>query len=144
MLMISLSIQVLPNLLPNLSKLSHKSFLLRTLVLNTIFWAWKLFLRSMVSFSVNRIRDLLEQTCMDESKIVHTPLSTTEALVLNDNSHAADATEYRHVTGALLYLSLARPYISYAVNKLSRFIHSPLSLHWAATKRVLRYLMRTM
>ncbi|PON82947.1 LOW QUALITY PROTEIN: hypothetical protein TorRG33x02_212430 [Trema orientale] len=112
MLMISLSLEVLPNLLPNLSKLSH--FSVKDLGAQQYFLG--LFLRSMVSFSLNRIRDLLEQTCLDEPKIVHTPLSATEALVLNDNSHAADATEYRHVTGTLLYLSLARPYISYAVN----------------------------
>lgn len=43
-----------------------------------------------------------------------------------------------------LYLSLTRPNLSFAVNKLARFMHAPTVFHWSTTKRVLRYLMDTM
>ncbi|OMO97681.1 Reverse transcriptase, RNA-dependent DNA polymerase [Corchorus capsularis] len=38
------------------------------------------------------------------------------------------------------YLSLTRPDVAYAVNKMSQYLHSPTKLHWTTLKRVLRYL----
>lgn len=47
----------------------------------------------------------------------------------------------REALGKLLYLSIAtRPDISYAVGVLCRFSENPGQEHWAALKRVLRYL----
>lgn len=89
------------------------------------------------------IRDLLARTCMDGAKDVTTPLSTSVSLKLNDGSTAVNSTEYRKVIGALQYLSLTRPDISFAVNKLSQFMHCPSTIHWTATKRLLRYLKNT-
>lgn len=42
------------------------------------------------------------------------------------------------------YLSITRPDIAYAVNKFSQFMHQPSQLHWAAAKRLLRYLKGTL
>ncbi|KAJ4706711.1 Retrovirus-related Pol polyprotein from transposon TNT 1-94 [Melia azedarach] len=89
------------------------------------------------------IRDLLSKTNMLESKEMATPLSLTETLKLNDGSPNTDLTQYRHVVGPLQYLSLTRPDISFAVNKLSQFMHCPSSIHWSAVKRLLRYLKGT-
>jgi len=86
------------------------------------------------------IRDLLVRTRMDGAKEVDTPLITTGSLILKDGSPPANATEYRSVIGALQYLNLTRPNISFAVNKLSQFMHCPTESHWSATKCLLRYL----
>ena len=51
-----------------------------------------------------------------------------------------DATNYRSVVGALQYLTLTRPDISYSVNKVCQYLHAPRTTHWTAVKRILRYL----
>ena len=42
--------------------------------------------------------------------------------------------------GSLIYLITTRPYISFIVGILSRFMQNPCEGHWSATKRVLKYL----
>lgn len=54
-----------------------------------------------------------------------------------------DATNYRSIVGALQYLTLTRPDISFAVNKVYQFLHKPTTLHWTVVKRILRYLRFT-
>lgn len=80
------------------------------------------------------ICDLLVCTCMEGAKKVGTPLITTGSLVLKDGSPPANATDYRSVIRVLQYLNLTRLDISFAVNKLSQFMHCP---HWIATKHLL-------
>ncbi|KAK0572541.1 hypothetical protein LWI29_033229 [Acer saccharum] len=86
------------------------------------------------------IRDLLTRTNMLEANTVSTPLSLTDTLKLVDGSAPTDATQYRQIVGSLQYLSLTRPDVSFAVNKLSQYMHRPTTNHWNAVKRVLRYL----
>ena len=50
---------------------------------------------------------------------------------------------YRQLVGALQYVTLSRPDITYAVNKVCQFMHSPTENHWSAVKRIIRYLYDT-
>ena len=79
--------------------------------------------------------------CMPSS----TPISTSEKLSLHDGEvlGAEDSTKYISILGALQYLILTRPDISYSVNKVCRFLHAPTSAHFTAVKRILRYLQAT-
>ena len=80
---------------------------------------------------------------MTDAKPIATPLSATVGLQQTDGSVSADGTSYRQIFGALQYLTLTRPDICFAVNKLSQFMQSPSQLHWQAAKRILRYLKAT-
>jgi len=86
--------------------------------------------------------DLLKRVGMSDCKAVAAPLSTSEKLSLHEGSLLGpkDATHYRSVVGALQYLTLTRPDISYSVNKVCQFLHAPTTVHWAAVKRILRYI----
>jgi hypothetical protein len=89
------------------------------------------------------IQDILTQFHMEGAKDVMTPLSTTDPLILHDPSPTVEATPYRRLVGSLQYLAFTRPDISFAINKLSQFMHAPRQSHWQALKRVLRYLKGT-
>ena len=55
-----------------------------------------------------------------------------------------DSTRYRSLVGALQYITLTRPDISFAVNKVRPFLHAPTKTHWTAAKRIVRYVKDTM
>ena len=89
------------------------------------------------------IADLLHKTKMSDAKPMPTPMCSSTTLTLQSGDPLPSGTEYRAVIGSLQYLSLTRPDIAYAVNKLSQFMHLPRTDHWAAAKRILRYLAGT-
>ena len=91
------------------------------------------------------VNDVLQRVGMKDCKPMTTPLSSSEKLSLHEGSllGSSDATNYRSVVGALQYLTLTRPDISYSVNKVCQFLHAPTTSHWAAVKRILRYLKLT-
>jgi hypothetical protein len=64
---------------------------------------------------------------------------TTEKLSRFDGAvlSPADATRYRSVVGALQYVTLTRPNISFSVNKVCQFLQTPTDAHWTDVKRIL-------
>ncbi|XP_019089068.1 PREDICTED: uncharacterized protein LOC109127923 [Camelina sativa] len=87
--------------------------------------------------------DLLARTNILNAKPVQTPMATSPKLTLLSGSKLSDPKEYRSVVGSLQYLGFTRPDISYAVNRLSQYMHAPTTAHWQAVKRLLRYLCGT-
>ena len=82
---------------------------------------------------------------MEDSKPVETPVDPSSKLVkaAEDSKHF-DKEKYQSVVGSLLYLSSAtRPDITFAVNNVAKFSANPTDEHWAAVKRILRYLKGT-
>ena len=54
-----------------------------------------------------------------------------------------DASQYRKLIGRLLYLTLIRPDITYAMHRLSQFLAEPRQPHMLAVNRILQYLKGT-
>jgi histone deacetylase 1/2 len=89
--------------------------------------------------------DILKRSSMQFCKPVDTPLSPTEKLSIVSGNKLGpdDSTKYRSMVGALQYLTLTRPDIAFAVNKVCQFLHAPTTVHWSAVKRILRYVKGT-
>jgi histone deacetylase 1/2 len=73
-------------------------------------------------------------------------MSSTEKLSWIDGNPLGsnDVTTYRSIVGALQFLTLTRPDLSYSVNKVCQFLHAPTTTHWTAVKRILRYIQGTL
>ncbi|KAM2637579.1 hypothetical protein EV1_022054 [Malus domestica] len=89
------------------------------------------------------ILELLQKTNMADAKPISTPVPSGKRLSLYDGEPLSDGSSFRSVVGALQYLLFTRPDIAYAVNQVCQFMHSPTTAHWAAVKRILRYLKGT-
>lgn len=62
---------------------------------------------------------------------------------MNSNDPGTDAARSRRLLGRLLYLTITRPDITYAVNTLSQFVSAPKQIHMDVVDRILRYLKMT-
>jgi hypothetical protein len=88
--------------------------------------------------------ELLDRAGMLNYKPAATPVDTKSKLSATDGSLATDASFYRSIVGALQYLTLTRPELQYVVQQVCLHMHAPWDPHWAAVKRILRYIRGTM
>jgi histone deacetylase 1/2 len=88
------------------------------------------------------ILDILTRAGMTSCKPVDTPVSPSKVTLLPDHSFS-DPTRFHQIVGALQYLTFTHLDICFAVNRVCQFMHAPTDSHWAAVKRILRYLKGT-
>jgi hypothetical protein len=74
---------------------------------------------------------------------VDTPMEQNRKLLPRKPDMARDVTKFWSIVGSLRYLVNNRPDISFAVGMVSRFMESPTIEHWAAIKRIVRYVAGT-
>ena len=89
------------------------------------------------------ILDLLIRSKMDKAKPSVTPMSTSQPLIKSVGIPFHDPHLYQSVVGGLHYLFFTRPDLAFAVHKVSKYMQNPMEPHWAAVKRILRYLKNT-
>ncbi|XP_019177885.1 PREDICTED: uncharacterized protein LOC109173081 [Ipomoea nil] len=72
--------------------------------------------------------DLLNRAGMVDCKPLSTPAAVTQPVTPTETPYE-NPTQYRRIVGALQYLTITRPDLSYAVNRLCQFMHSPTTDH---------------
>lgn len=101
--------------------------------------------RSSKGFYLNQRKytlDLLQETGLTAAKPSVVPIEQNHKLIDNTSSLLSDkeASMYRRLVGRLVYLTITRPDLSYAIHVLSQFLSQPRTDHLQAVYRVLRYL----
>ena len=89
------------------------------------------------------IKDLLRRTNMLHAKSQPTPMTSSTRLQQDSAEPFQDPSMYRSVVGALQYILITRPELSYSVNRVCHFMHDPKLHHWQAMKCISRYLAGT-
>nr|CAN79780.1 hypothetical protein VITISV_041885 [Vitis vinifera] len=88
-------------------------------------------------------KDLLKKFGMLECKSISTPMEPNAKMCEHEGKDLKDATMYRQLVGSLLYLTLTRPDISYAVGVMSRYMQNPKKSHLEAIRQILRHVKGT-
>nr|XP_019071523.1 uncharacterized protein LOC109121300 [Solanum lycopersicum] len=92
--------------------------------------------------------ELISDSGMSGSKPCDTPVEVNQKLTtsefddhfkLDNGNVLLDPGEYQRLVGRLLYLTITMPYIAFAVQSLTQFMHAPKSSHMEAALRVVRY-----
>ncbi|GJZ60818.1 ribonuclease H-like domain-containing protein [Tanacetum coccineum] len=97
------------------------------------FW-WKGLFLSQKKYALQ----LLERAHMVHCNPSRTPVDT-ESKLGSEGVPVQDPTLYRSLTGWLQYLTFTRPDLSYVVQQVCLYMHDPKEPHFAAIKRILRY-----
>lgn len=88
------------------------------------------------------IQNILHCSNMTEASPISTPADPSTRLS-HQGEPFYDPKLFRQIVGSLQYATITCPDIAYAVNRVCQYMHSPTTLHWQATKRILRYLKGT-
>ena len=86
--------------------------------------------------------DLLDETGMLGCKPAPSPMEQNVDWWDHATALLEDAGLYRRLVGKLIYLTVTRPDISYAVSVLSQFMQAPRAIHLEGVYRVLAYIKR--
>ena len=78
--------------------------------------------------------EMLKKYGMAECKPLDTPLDQNVNLDMNTGAKVEDVTMYRQMVGSLIYLTITRPDLSYAVRLISQSMQEPRKPHLDAVK----------
>ncbi|CAM8937311.1 unnamed protein product [Rhodiola kirilowii] len=83
--------------------------------------------------------ELLESSNLIDCKPVKTPMELKHRLSLSQAPLLDDPMVYRKLVGKLIYLTITRPDLAYAVHILSQFMQHPTTEHLQAVHRLMRF-----
>nr|GEV44254.1 retrovirus-related Pol polyprotein from transposon TNT 1-94 [Tanacetum cinerariifolium] len=91
----------------------------------------------------NYVLEILKNHGMESCDPIGTPMEIKDKLDLDQSETPVDATKYRSMIGALMYLTSSRPNIVHATCLCDRYQAKPTEKHFKEVKRIFRYLQGT-
>nr|GEW70746.1 hypothetical protein [Tanacetum cinerariifolium] len=89
------------------------------------------------------IFELLQSDGLSNGNPVSSLMVTSSSLSLDDSTAFSNPVKYQQVVGSLQYVTISRPDIVFAVNKVCQYMHALTENHWSVVKRILCYLHGT-
>nr|KYP40128.1 Retrovirus-related Pol polyprotein from transposon TNT 1-94 [Cajanus cajan] len=86
--------------------------------------------------------DILEETGMTDYRPIDSPMDPNQKLMTDQGEPFREPERYRRLVGKLIYLTITRPDLSFAVGVVSQFMQVPHIDHWNAVLRILRYIKK--
>ncbi|GKV12002.1 hypothetical protein SLEP1_g23208 [Rubroshorea leprosula] len=83
------------------------------------------------------VLDLIQFANLSDDKCVDTPMEVNFKLRKEDGEKLSNPSFYHQLVGHLLYLTMTRPDIAYAVQVVSQFVADPRWLHLTAVLRII-------
>jgi hypothetical protein len=77
---------------------------------------------------------------MMDCKPILIPLEQTMKLSADEGDLMEDTTMYICIVGSLIYMTITRPDLSYAVGVVSQFMQTPRKPHYDAMRHILKYI----
>jgi Reverse transcriptase (RNA-dependent DNA polymerase) len=89
------------------------------------------------------VLDMLKKTRKIGCNPSSTPIDSKKKLNSEEGEPLDNDDQYHRLVGKLIYLTVTRPDISFAVSQVSQFMHAPKTIHMEAVNKILRYLKKT-
>jgi len=86
----------------------------------------------------------LDEYGMTGCKPISIPLEQNVKLSADEGDLVEDTTMYRRIMGSLIYMTITRPNLSYAVGVVSHFMQTPRKPHLDVMRCILRYIKHTL
>ena len=87
--------------------------------------------------------DLISLAGLQSAAPVDTPHEVNVKFLRDEGDILPNPLLYRQLVGSLNYLTITRPDISFAVQQVSQFMHTPCHLHLDVVRRIIHYLKGT-
>jgi len=91
-------------------------------------------------YTLNKLSEYEMTGC----KPILMPLEQNVKLSVDEGDLVEDTTMYRHIVGSLIYMTIIRPDLNYAVGVVSQFMQTPRKPHLDAMRCILKYIKHTL
>jgi Reverse transcriptase (RNA-dependent DNA polymerase) len=99
--------------------------------------------KSLFLSQIKYIIDLWKETKKFGCKSISTPIDSRKKLNTEEGEPLKNINQYQRFVGKLIYLTVTRPDLAFAVIQVSQFMHAPRLIHMETIDRILRYLKKT-
>jgi hypothetical protein len=105
-------------------------------VIQTPKWIWLL----QRQYALNKLSEYGTMGC----KPISIPLEQNVKLSADEGDLVEDTTMYKCIVGSLIYTTITRPNLSYAIGVVNQFMQTPRNPHLDAMRCILKYIKHTL